>query len=72
VAVQLQDTADICSFLQSNIVTDRHAAVSNPAYKAGYLTKKGRWVGNWQTRYYLLKGPLLEYYDQVRSLSRRN
>jgi RalA-binding protein 1 len=66
VAVPLQDKTDICNFLQSNILRDRDAPVANPAYKAGYLTKKGRWVGNWQTRYYMLKGPLLEYYDAVR------
>lgn len=29
----------------------------------GYLTKKGRNFGGWQTRFYVLDGPILEYFD---------
>jgi RalA-binding protein 1 len=63
--VPLQDKLDICLFFNSNVVSDRQAPVANPAYKAGYLTKKGRNFGGWQTRYYVLKGPELAYYENV-------
>jgi RalA-binding protein 1 len=36
----------------------------NPA-KAGYLTKRGKNFGGWQTRYFVLDGPQLKYYDAV-------
>jgi RalA-binding protein 1 len=65
-SVPLQDKADICQFLSSNVVSERNAPVTNPAYKAGHLTKKGRSFGGWQTRYYVLNGPLLDYYENVR------
>lgn len=61
----LSDRSDICAFLTNNIVSNRTAPVSNPGYKAGYLTKKGRNFGGWTTRYYVLQGRLLEYYDTV-------
>ena len=64
-AVILQERGDVCAFLTSNIVSDRSAPVSNPGYKAGYLTKKGRNFGGWTTRYYVLQGRMLEYYDAV-------
>lgn len=64
-AVILHERGDVCAFLTSNIVSDRSAPVSNPGYKAGYLTKKGRNFGGWTTRYYVLQGRMLEYYDAV-------
>lgn len=50
-------------------MSNRAAPVSNPGYKAGYLTKKGRSFGGWTTRYYVLQGRLLEYYDTVGKLA---
>jgi RalA-binding protein 1 len=61
----LSERSDVCTFLTNNIVSNRAAPVSNPGYKAGYLTKKGRSFGGWTTRYYVLQGRLLEYYDTV-------
>ena len=65
VSVPLQDSSSICSFMQSNVVHERNTPTVNPAYKAGFLTKKGRLIGGWQTRYYVLQGPYLQYYDSV-------
>ena len=33
--------------------------------KEGYLTKRGKNFGGWQTRYFVLDGPQLKYYDAV-------
>ena len=33
--------------------------------KEGYLTKRGKNFGGWQTRYFVLDGPQLKYYDTV-------
>lgn len=33
--------------------------------KEGYLTKRGKNFGGWQTRYFVLDGPQLRYYDAV-------
>ena len=65
-ATMLPERSELCVFLTTNIVSDRSAPVSNPGYKAGYLTKKGRNFGGWTTRYYVLQGRMLEYYDTVR------
>ena len=46
-------------------MTERNMPIANPARKTGYLTKKGRNFGGWQTRYYVLQGPLLEYFEAV-------
>jgi RalA-binding protein 1 len=33
--------------------------------KEGYLTKRGKNFGGWQTRYFVLDGPQLKYFDMV-------
>src|SRR5271170_2482457 len=38
-----------------------------PPIKQGYLTKRGKNFGGWQTRYFVLDGPQLKYFDTVRS-----
>jgi hypothetical protein len=35
-------------------------------HKEGYLTKRGKNFGGWKTRFFVLQGPVLEYYDCVR------
>lgn len=40
-------------------------------HKEGYLTKRGKNFGGWKTRFFVLQGPMLEYYDCV-SLSPLN
>ena len=39
--------------------------VSQPGYKEGYLTKRGKNFGGWKTRYFVLQGPSLEYCESV-------
>ncbi|KAF7721500.1 hypothetical protein EC973_004549 [Apophysomyces ossiformis] len=34
-----------------------------PGRKEGYLTKRGKNFGGWKTRYFVLNGPVLEYYE---------
>jgi len=36
-----------------------------PPTKQGYLTKRGKNFGGWQTRYFVLDGPQLKYFDSV-------
>jgi PH domain len=37
-------------------------------YKEGYLTKRGKNFGGWKSRYFVLQGPVLEYYESVSNL----
>lgn len=67
--VSLDKKEDLCQFLTTNVTDERNTPVANPASKAGYLTKKGRLIGGWQTRYYVLQGPSLEYYESVSTSS---
>jgi len=38
-------------------------------YKEGYLTKRGKNVGGWKTRFFVLQGPVLEYYESAGNLA---
>lgn len=57
------DKSDLCHFLSTNPVQ----AKRNDARKEGYLTKKGKNFGGWKTRYFVLDGPVMEYYESVSS-----
>ena len=57
----LSDKSDLCEFLS----TDRVQARQNGARKEGYLTKKGKNFGGWKTRYFVIDGPVMEYYESV-------
>ena len=57
----LVDKNDFCDFLNS----DRVRAKEGTARKEGYLTKKGKNFGGWKTRYFVLDGPNMEYYETV-------
>ncbi|GJN91954.1 hypothetical protein Rhopal_004982-T1 [Rhodotorula paludigena] len=62
--IPLRDRSAICTFLNSDVVPD--APIAPPASGAmeGWLTKRGRNFGGWQTRYYVLSpGSALAYYD---------
>lgn len=39
--------------------------MARAGYKEGYLTKRGKNFGGWKTRYFVLQGPSLEYYESV-------
>ncbi|WVQ79853.1 hypothetical protein IAT38_001953 [Cryptococcus sp. DSM 104549] len=55
----ISDKSDLCHFLS----TDPVQAKQNDARKEGYLTKKGKNFGGWKTRYFVLDGPVMEYYE---------
>ncbi|ORY90204.1 hypothetical protein BCR35DRAFT_134853 [Leucosporidium creatinivorum] len=62
-ALSLRDRTAICAFFNSDIVPDA-AQPSSTGAMAGWLTKRGRNFGGWQTRYYVLTpGTALSYYD---------
>ena len=57
----LSDKTDLCDFLS----TDPVQAKANLGRKEGYLTKKGKNFGGWKTRFFVLDGPVMEYYESV-------
>lgn len=61
VSLPLEDTSDICEFLSTDIVdTINH---QESGQKEGYLTKRGKNFGGWKTRYFVLNGSSLDYYE---------
>lgn len=56
------------AFLTSDILKETNKPVSKEGYKEGYLTKRGKNFGGWKTRFFVLQGPQLEYYESVRFL----
>lgn len=68
VAVSLNDKTDVCAFFLSDLKHDGLTPISNPAFRSGYLTKRGRAFGGWQTRWYVLNGPVLGWYESVRAI----
>ncbi|KAH8920970.1 RhoGAP-domain-containing protein [Atractiella rhizophila] len=63
VSTPLKDKSDICEFFNTNVAQPVQAT-PNSGLMEGHLTKKGRTLGGWQTRYYVLMGPNLEYFEQ--------
>lgn len=53
------------AFFTSGIASEAQKPVSRAGYKEGYLTKRGKNFGGWKTRYFVLQGPSLEYYESV-------
>ncbi|TCD68413.1 hypothetical protein EIP91_010814 [Steccherinum ochraceum] len=58
-----KNTTEIIAFLTSDVVREAQKPISQPGYKEGYLTKRGKNFGGWKTRYFVLQGPSLEYYE---------
>ncbi|KAG8220911.1 hypothetical protein J3R82DRAFT_2413 [Butyriboletus roseoflavus] len=54
---------EIIAFLTSDVVRDAKKPVMQAGHKEGYLTKRGKNFGGWKTRYFVLQGPVLEYYE---------
>ena len=61
----IKDKNEIIVFFSSDVVRER-SPVTQTGYKEGYLTKRGKNFGGWKTRYFVLHGPVLDYYDNVR------
>ncbi|WWD21701.1 hypothetical protein CI109_106187 [Kwoniella shandongensis] len=55
----ISDKADLCHFLSTDPVQAKNTADR----KEGYLTKKGKNFGGWKTRYFVLDGPVMEYFE---------
>lgn len=56
---------EVIAFFTSDIVRDTKQPVLQAGHKEGYLTKRGKNFGGWKTRYFVLSGPVLEYFDTV-------
>lgn len=56
---------EIIAFFTSDVVRDTHKPVMQAGHKEGYLTKRGKNFGGWKSRYFVLHGPVLEYYESV-------
>ncbi|KZT27783.1 RhoGAP-domain-containing protein [Neolentinus lepideus HHB14362 ss-1] len=54
---------EVIAFFTSDIVRDTKKPVLQHGYKEGYLTKRGKNFGGWKLRYFVLQGPVLEYYE---------
>lgn len=56
----------MCEFLSTNVVERGGRKETNESgWKEGYLTKRGKNFGGWKTRFFVLRGPILEYFDTV-------
>ena len=88
ISAPIKNNTEVCMFLSTDLVKekDKRAPVSQPGYKEGYLTKRGknfggfvpsfqehlntdsyaRFMDRWKTRYFVISGPVLEYYESVR------
>ncbi|KAK3819762.1 MAG: hypothetical protein J3Q66DRAFT_281282 [Benniella sp.] len=63
-SLRIKDTRDICEFLSTNVIErEKKRDDRGPGWKEGYLTKRGKNFGGWKTRYFMLRGPVLEYSD---------
>lgn len=67
-ALPIRDKNEIIVFFSTDIMRERSPVTKN-GYKEGYLTKRGKNFGGWKTRYFVLQGPVLEYYENVRVLT---
>lgn len=62
----IKDKNEIIVFFSSDVVREQRTPVTQSGYKEGYLTKRGKNFGGWKTRYFVLHGPVLDYYESVR------
>ncbi|KAI0819635.1 hypothetical protein BC628DRAFT_1413565 [Trametes gibbosa] len=63
IALPVKNKDEVVAFFTSDIVRDAAKPVSQAGYKEGYLTKRGKNFGGWKSRYFVLQGPSLEYYE---------
>ncbi|PFH46114.1 hypothetical protein AMATHDRAFT_183891 [Amanita thiersii Skay4041] len=59
----VKNNDEVIAFFTSDIVREAKQPVMQTGHKEGYLTKRGKNFGGWKTRYFVLQGPILEYYD---------
>lgn len=63
ISLPLKDVTDLCEFLSTNVIEQEPEPTRIPGHKEGYLTKRGKNFGGWKTRYFVLNGPVLRYYE---------
>ncbi|KAF8518022.1 RhoGAP-domain-containing protein [Hysterangium stoloniferum] len=63
VRAPVKDSKDVCDFFSTDVMNQASGPVTQSGYKEGYLTKRGKNFGGWKTRYFVLQGPVLEYYE---------
>ncbi|CAM0141385.1 unnamed protein product [Umbelopsis sp. WA50703] len=63
ISLPLKDVTDLCEFLSTNVIEQETEPSNIPGHKEGYLTKRGKNFGGWKTRYFVLNGPVLRYYE---------
>ncbi|KAI8369632.1 uncharacterized protein BYT42DRAFT_116801 [Radiomyces spectabilis] len=61
--MSLHDTTELCRFISSNRVDTQNTVNMISGHRQGYLTKRGKSFGGWKSRYFVLDGPILRYYD---------
>ncbi|KAI0305947.1 hypothetical protein B0F90DRAFT_1814774 [Multifurca ochricompacta] len=59
----VKNSDEIIAFLTSDVIKETNKPVAREGYKEGYLTKRGKNFGGWKTRFFVLQGPQLEYYE---------
>lgn len=65
IQLPVKSNDEVIAFFTSDIVRDQKQPVMQAGHKEGYLTKRGKNFGGWKTRFFVLQGPVLEYYDCV-------
>ncbi|KAG6334190.1 hypothetical protein ID866_4905, partial [Astraeus odoratus] len=63
VGLPIRNKDEVIAFFTSDIVREAKKPVMQAGYKEGYLTKRGKNFGGWKTRFFVLQGPVLEYYE---------
>ncbi|KAI6161727.1 hypothetical protein EDD17DRAFT_657630 [Pisolithus thermaeus] len=63
VSLPVRNKDEFIAFLTSDIVRETKKPVMQAGYKEGYLTKRGKNFGGWKTRFFVLQGPVLEYFE---------
>ncbi|KAJ4473739.1 hypothetical protein J3R30DRAFT_3511370 [Lentinula aciculospora] len=59
----VKNNDEVIAFFTTDVVKDTMQPVMQAGHKEGYLTKRGKNFGGWKTRYFVLQGPVLEYFD---------
>ena len=65
VNLSVNNKDEVIAFFTSDTVKPTQNPLLRAGYKEGYLTKCGRNFGGWKSRYFVIQGPVLEYYDNV-------
>ncbi|RXW23955.1 hypothetical protein EST38_g1889 [Candolleomyces aberdarensis] len=63
IQLPIKSNDEVIAFFTCDIVKETKQPVMQVGHKEGYLTKRGKNFGGWKTRFFVLQGPVLEYYD---------